>query len=76
MAQVTQGGTPVHTIGDLPRVGDTAPDFLLTKGDLSDVSLADFAGKKKILNVTVSLDTGTCAASARMRMALSGRASR
>ena len=65
MAQVTQGGTPVHTIGDLPRVGDTAPDFLLTKGDLSDVSLADFAGKKKILNVTVSLDTGTCAASAR-----------
>lgn len=65
MAQVTFKGQSVHTVGELPAEGSSAPDFTLTKGDLSDVSLADFAGKKKILNIVPSLDTGTCAASAR-----------
>lgn len=65
MAQVSFKGQPVHTVGELPAQGDAAPDFTLTKGDLSDVSLQDFAGKKKILNIVPSLDTGTCAASAR-----------
>jgi thiol peroxidase len=65
MAQTALKGTPVHTSGNLPSKGSAAPDFKLTKGDLSDVSLADFAGKKKILNIVPSLDTGTCAASAR-----------
>jgi len=65
MANQTIGGNPLHTIGDLPAVGSKAPDFKLTTGDLKDVSLADFKGKKKVFNITPSLDTGICAASAR-----------
>lgn len=65
MANVTHKGSPMKTSGDLPKVGSKAPDFLLTTGDLKDVRLADFAGKKKVLNIAHSLDTGTCAASAR-----------
>lgn len=65
MAQITFKGTPIETIGSLPTVGSTAPDFRLTAGDLSDVTLADYKGKKKILNIVPSLDTGVCAASAR-----------
>jgi len=65
MAEVTLNGTTIHTNGELPGAGAKAPDFRLTKGDLSDVSLADFPGKKKILNIVPSLDTGVCAASAR-----------
>jgi thioredoxin-dependent peroxiredoxin len=65
MAKITLGGTPIETIGSLPAVGDKAPDFILTKDDLTDVSLKDFVGKKKILNIVPSLDTGVCATSAR-----------
>ena len=65
MAEVLLKGTRVRTVGSLPKVGKKAPDFLLTRGDLSDVSLKDFAGKKKILSIVHSLDTGTCAASAK-----------
>lgn len=65
MAQVTLKGNPVHTVGELPETNTKAPDFLLTKGDLTDVSLKDFAGKRKILNIVHSLDTGTCADSAK-----------
>lgn len=65
MAQITHKGQPVTTSGQLPAPGTSAPDFLLTRRDLSDVRLADFAGKKKILNIVPSLDTGVCAASAR-----------
>jgi thiol peroxidase len=60
---VTLGGTPIDVAGSFPKVGDTAPDFKLVNGDLSDVSLADFAGKKKLLNIVPSLDTGVCATS-------------
>ncbi len=63
MATITHKGNTVHTVGDLPRVGSKAPEFKLTKGDLSDVGLADFAGKVRILNIVPSLDTGTCALS-------------
>jgi thiol peroxidase len=63
MAQITLEGNAINTNGELPAVGAEAPDFSLTKGDLSDVSLADFAGKKKLLNIVPSLDTGVCAAS-------------
>ena len=63
MATVTLRGNPVNTNGDLPGVGSQAPDFKLVKGDLSEVSLADFAGKKKLLNIVPSLDTPTCALS-------------
>ena len=61
MAQITLKGNPIHTVGDLPVVGSTAPDFTLTAGDLSDVSLQDFAGKRKVVNIVPSLDTPVCA---------------
>ncbi len=63
MAHTALQGNPVQLSGDLPAVGATAPDFSLTAGDLSDVSLAKYAGKKKLLNIVPSLDTGVCAAS-------------
>ncbi len=65
MAQITLKGNPINTCGDLPAVGSKAPDFSLTKSDLSDVSLKDFAGKKKILNIVPSLDTPVCQTSMR-----------
>ena len=65
MAQVTFKGTPIHTNGELPAVGAKAPDFKLTSTDLKDVSLAEFKGKKKILNIVPSLDTSVCATSTR-----------
>jgi len=65
MATVTLQGTEMHTNGELPAVGSDAPDFKLTNGDLADVSLADFAGRKRLLNIVPSLDTPTCAESAR-----------
>ena len=65
MNTITLKGKPVHTRGRLPRIGAHAPDFLLTKPDLTDVKLSDFRDKCKILNIAVSLDTGVCAASAR-----------
>ena len=65
MAQVTHKGNPIHTNGELPKVGAKAPDFKLTAGDLKDVSLADYKGKRKILNIVPSLDTPTCATSTR-----------
>ena len=73
MAQITLEGNAINTNGDLPEVGSQAPDFSLTKGDLSDVSLSDFAGRKKLLNIVPSLDTGVCAASTKkFNEALSG----
>ncbi len=65
MATIKLGGNEIHTVGELPKKGDKAPDFKLTRSDLKDVSLADYAGKKKILNILPSLDTGVCAASTR-----------
>ena len=65
MAQVTLKGSPVQTNGDLPGAGSQAPAFTLTKTDLSEVSLSDFAGKKVILNIFPSIDTSTCATSVR-----------
>lgn len=65
MAQLTLKGNPIHTNGDLPKVGATAPDFRLTAGDLSDATLATYAGKRKVLNISPSLDTSVCATAAR-----------
>jgi thiol peroxidase len=65
MATITLKGNPIHTLGELPKVGSKAPDFRLTKADLSDVSLKDFSGKKVILNIFPSIDTGICATSVR-----------
>ena len=66
MATVTLKGNPVHVGGNFPKIGDSAPDFSLTAGDLSDVHLASYAGKRKVLNIVPSLDTPTCAKSTRV----------
>jgi thiol peroxidase len=58
-------GNPVHLEGHFPEVGDKAPAFRLVAGDLSEKSLSDFNGKRKILNIFPSVDTGVCAASVR-----------
>ena len=63
MAVVTLQGTEFHTNGDLPAVGSEAPNFQLAADDLSNKSLSDFKGKKKLLNIVPSLDTGVCATS-------------
>ena len=65
MAEITLGGNPIHTLGELPAVGTKAPDFSLTANDLSVKRLTDFSGKKVILNIFPSLDTSTCATSVR-----------
>jgi thiol peroxidase len=65
MAKITLQGKPIDTIGDLPAVGKAAPPFNLTKTDLSDCALKDFAGKKVVLNIFPSIDTSVCAASVR-----------
>jgi len=63
MATVTLQGNQLHTNGDLPAVGSAAPDFILVDGQLNNVSLDAYAGKKKLLNIVPSLDTPTCATS-------------
>jgi thioredoxin-dependent peroxiredoxin len=65
MAKITFKGNAAHTAGTLPAVGSAAPDFKLTKSDLSDASLKDYLGKKVVLNIFPSLDTPVCAASVR-----------
>jgi thiol peroxidase len=65
MARVTLKGNPVQTYGELPAVGSRAPDFLLVDSELQDKSLRSYGGRRKILNIVPSLDTATCAVSAR-----------
>jgi thiol peroxidase len=65
MATVTFEGTPFETVGTLPAVGSVAADFTVVKADLSEVSLSDYKGKRLILNIFPSIDTGVCATSVR-----------
>ena len=65
MAETKFKGSTVNTVGDLPAVGSAAPDFTLTGSDLSNVTLADQAGRRVVLNIFPSIDTGVCAASVR-----------
>ncbi len=65
MAQTAFKGSPVQLSGDLPSRGDRAPGFTLTRSDLSDVSLKDYAGKTVVLNIFPSIDTPVCAMSVR-----------
>lgn len=65
MATTHLKGNPIHTNGELPAVGSQAPAFRLTGGDLADVGLDTYAGKRKVMNIVPSLDTAVCAASAR-----------
>lgn len=65
MANVTLGGTPVETIGNLPAVGSKAPSFKLTNTELEDKTNDDYKGYRLVLNIFPSVDTGTCAQSIR-----------
>jgi thiol peroxidase len=63
MATITLQGNEIHTNGELPTNGSQAPDFHLVDGQLNDRRLSDYAGRKKLLNIVPSLDTGVCATS-------------
>jgi thiol peroxidase len=65
MSTITLGGNAIHTSGELPKTGSQLADFNLVKTDLSVSSLADYSGKRIVLNIFPSIDTGTCAASVR-----------
>ena len=63
MAKITLGGNETNTIGSLPEVGSTAPDFTLVSKDMEEKTLASYHGQKVILNIYPSIDTGVCARS-------------
>lgn len=63
MAKITLQGNEIHTNGNLPEIGSTAPDFVLVNKDLENVSLSSFPGKKKLISIVPSLDTPVCATS-------------
>jgi len=65
MASITLGGNAISTVGELPQKGDKAPAFALTGADLKPVTSDDLAGKKVVLNIFPSVDTGVCATSVR-----------
>ncbi len=66
MAKITLGGKPITTNGELPAVGSSSPDFILTaSADMGEVSLKNYAGKNLVLNIFPSIDTGVCATSVR-----------
>lgn len=65
MATIKLHGNTINTIDHLPNVNLQAPDFKMTKTDLSDISLADYKGKKIVLNIFPSIDTAVCATSVR-----------
>lgn len=65
MANITLKGNPIHTIGNLPEVGNKVKDFKLVNEKLEVKTLSDYLGKKIILNIFPSIDTGVCASSAR-----------
>lgn len=66
MTQVTLGGNAITVAGNFPKAGETVADFHLVASDLSDVNLTAFAGKRKVLNIFPSIDTGVCATSVRV----------
>jgi thiol peroxidase len=65
MATTALGGSPAHTVGELPAVGSTAPDFVLTDASLADVKSGDLRGKQLLLNIFPSVGTGVCASAMR-----------
>lgn len=65
MAEITLGGKPVHTVGELPAVGTPAPAFTLVGTGLGAVDSAQFSGKPLLLNIFPSVDTPVCAAAVR-----------
>jgi thiol peroxidase len=65
MAKITLGGNPINTSSELPKTGTKLVDFKLVKSDLSTATLNDFSGRRLVLNIFPSIDTGTCATSVR-----------
>lgn len=65
MATTNFQNDPTPTAGELPKVGDALPEFTLVGSDLAEITQADFAGKRVVLNIFPSVDTGVCAASVR-----------
>lgn len=65
MQQITRAGEPLDVAGTLPAEGQAAPAMALTNTELQDVTLATYAGKRKVLNIIPSVDTPTCAMSTR-----------
>jgi len=65
MASITLGGNPINTNGNLPETGQPAPEFNLVQTDMTSTTLNDFRGKKLVLNIFPSVDTGVCATSIR-----------
>lgn len=65
MATVKFKGSDVHSSGNLPAIGSKAPDFTLVDSGLQEIHLSDYKGKRVLLNIFPSLDTGTCATSVR-----------
>ena len=65
MSTIRFHGEPANTVGELPAVGSAAPAFALTAADLSDLTSESLAGKRVVLNIFPSIDTGVCAASVR-----------
>ena len=63
MASITLKGNPINTVGELPAIGNAAPAFSALKTDLSECSLSELSGKKVVLNIFPSIDTGVCAMS-------------
>ena len=65
MANITLGGTPTTTIGELPEIGSLAPSFIGVRSDLSTFKSSELDGKNIIINIFASIDTGICADSTR-----------
>ncbi|SUC09506.1 putative thiol peroxidase [Pasteurella canis] len=65
MSKITLAGTEIEVAGVFPQVGDVVADFTTVSAKLEDTTLASFAGKRKILNIFPSIDTGICATSVR-----------
>ena len=65
MANITLSNNPTKTLGNLPKIGEAAKDFLLIGNDLQDITLNDFKGVKVVMNIFPSIDTGVCASSVR-----------
>ncbi len=65
MATITLEGNEIHTVGELPAIGSDAPAFTLTNAEMGTATLSDYSGKKIVLNIFPSIDTGICAESTR-----------
>ncbi len=72
MANITLKGNFIQTVGELPKAGSPSPDVRLTRGELTDISLAGFEGKVEILIIVPTLDTGAASAGARPRSSRPG----